>query len=63
MNNNPFFQDTMEKVLVEANVGGIMGLHSYYEEYILRHEKNVKQQVEKKMEQQRQLELNICSAK
>jgi hypothetical protein len=48
---------------VEANVGGILGLHNYYEEYILRHEKNIKQRVENKMDQQRQLELNICNAK
>ncbi|OXU25410.1 hypothetical protein TSAR_012628 [Trichomalopsis sarcophagae] len=57
------FPDAMEKVLVEANVGGIIGLHNYYEEYILRHEKNVKRKVENKVEQQRQLELNICNAK
>ena len=53
----------MEKVLLEANVGSVAELQEYYEEYVIQQEKNVKVKVEKKMEQQKQLELNICNAK
>lgn len=53
----------MEKVLVEANVGGIIGLYNYYDEFVLKHEKNIKKKTENKMEQQRQMELNLCNAK
>lgn len=53
----------MEKVLVEANIGGVVGLHNYYQEYILRHEQNLKKKVDKKLEQQRQFELNINNTK
>ncbi|KAJ8676331.1 hypothetical protein QAD02_012118 [Eretmocerus hayati] len=57
------FPDALEKVLTEANIGGILGLHNYYEEYILKLERNVRRNVDKKMEQQRQFEFNICNSK
>ncbi|XP_058806880.1 uncharacterized protein LOC131673148 [Phymastichus coffea] len=61
--NNCGFPDAIEKVLVETNIGGVMGLYDYYQEYVLRHERNIKKKVEKKMEQQRQRELNVNTTK
>ncbi|XP_014211188.1 uncharacterized protein LOC106641314 [Copidosoma floridanum] len=57
------FPDALEKVFVEANIGGIIGVHSYYQDYVLRHEKNVRRDVEKKMEQQKKLEFDSCNIK
>lgn len=56
-------KDALEKVLLEANIGGAEGLHDYYEEYVLKFEAVIKKKVEKKMEEQRQMEQNFCNVK
>jgi len=57
------YQDAVERVLLETGMGGVMALHDYYQEYILKFEENMKKKVEEMMERQRQLELNACSTK
>ncbi|KAL7303282.1 hypothetical protein TKK_0004476 [Trichogramma kaykai] len=53
------FPDALQKVLVESNIGGIAALYEHYEEFVLKHEKYVKKMAERKLEEQKQLELNI----
>lgn len=48
----------MERVLVETGVGGVVKIHDYYRNYVLRYEEKIKHQVEKMIEQQHQLELS-----
>ncbi|XP_024227359.1 uncharacterized protein LOC100740278 isoform X3 [Bombus impatiens] len=57
------FPDILERVLVETGIGGVAALHDYYQEYVLKFEDNMKKKVEAMMEKQRQLELNVYSAK
>ncbi|KAF7996526.1 hypothetical protein HCN44_002158 [Aphidius gifuensis] len=52
------FPDAMERVLVETGVGGVVKIHDYYRNYVLRYEEKIKKQVEKMIEQQQQLELS-----
>lgn len=47
------FPDTVERVLLEAGVGGVAALHDYYQEYVLRFEETMKTKVETMMEKQR----------
>lgn len=53
----------MERVLLETGVGGVVALHNYYQEYVLKFEENMKRKVERLMEEQRQLELTVNSTK
>lgn len=48
---------------METGIGGVAALHDYYQEYVLKFEDNMKKKVEAMMEKQRQLELNVYSAK
>ncbi|XP_011298170.1 uncharacterized protein [Fopius arisanus] len=52
------FPDDMERVLVETGIGGVVDLHDYYQNYVIRHEKEIKSQVEVGMEEQREMELS-----
>jgi len=54
------FHDAMEKVLLEAGVGGVIALQDYYQGFILRFEKKMKREAEIMAEEQR-LELSTCS--
>lgn len=52
----------MERVLVETGVGGVAGIHEYYQNYVLKFEQKMKRKVEIMIEnQQRQLELNSAA--
>ena len=53
----------MERVLLESGVGGVVALHNYYHEYILKYERNVKVKAETLLEEQRQKELSACNIK
>ncbi|XP_066585934.1 STAGA complex 65 subunit gamma-like isoform X2 [Prorops nasuta] len=61
------FPDAMERVLLEAGVGGIVSLHDYYQDYVIRFEENMKKKViqlaKKQKQKQKQLEFNACSTK
>ncbi|XP_051172437.1 uncharacterized protein LOC127288817 [Leptopilina boulardi] len=46
------FPDAMERVLVESGIGGVEGIHSYYQNTILGFEQHVKKKVERAMEKQ-----------
>ena len=46
-------QDAMEKVLLEAGVGGSIALQDYYQSFILRFDKKLKGEVEAMAEEQR----------
>ncbi|XP_043267703.1 STAGA complex 65 subunit gamma-like isoform X2 [Venturia canescens] len=59
---NHGFPDAMEKVLLEAGVGGVVALHDYYQGFILRFEKKMKREAEIMAEEQ-QLELSTCTTK
>lgn len=48
---------------METGIGGVAALHDYYQEYVLKFEDNMQKKVEAMMEKQRQLELNVYSAK
>lgn len=53
----------MERVLLETGVGGIIEIHNYYQEYILKYEQKVKRKTEKILEEQKQIELNASNVK
>lgn len=57
------FPDAIEKVLLETGVGGVAALNDYYQEYVLRYERNMKFKVERMAEEQRRLELSASSNK
>ncbi|XP_015607688.1 STAGA complex 65 subunit gamma isoform X2 [Cephus cinctus] len=57
------FPDPVERVLVEAGVGGVVALHDYYQENVLKVEENMRNKVEGMLEKQRQQELNANSTK
>lgn len=48
---------------MEAGIGGVVGLHEYYREYVLQLEENVKAAVRKKTEEQKQLEMMVCGSR
>lgn len=48
----------MERVLIEMGVGGVAGIHDYYQNYVLKFEQKMKGEVEVMADhQKRQLEL------
>lgn len=57
------FPDAVERVLVESGVGGVRGLHDYYQNKILRFEQHVKKKVEKAAEEQKISELKATNTK
>lgn len=55
-----YFQDPVERILVEAGIGSVADIHNYYQNYVIKYEAKMKKTVEVMVCKQ-QLELSSAA--